>query len=808
MDRYICIHGHFYQPPRENPWLEAIELQESAYPYHDWNERIAAECYAPNAVSRILDAEGRIDRIVNNYARISFNVGPTLLSWIEDKAPDVYRAILEADRESARNFSGHGSALAQPYNHIIMPLATRCDKQTQIEWGLSDFKHRFQRSPEGMWLPETAVDLETLDLLAEHGILFTILSPYQAARARKIGSRHWHDASGGRIDPTMPYLARLPSRRTIALFFYDGPISRAVAFEGLLYDGQNFARRLMSGFSDQRTWPQLVHIATDGESYGHHHRYGEMALSYALHHIESQGLARITNYGEHLERFPPSYEVEIVENTAWSCAHGVERWRSNCGCSTGGQPGWTQDWRTPLRDALDWLRDRLADLYEREGKRFFLDPWKARDAYIEVVLNRHFENVQRFLEAHALHPPGGQERVLALRLLEIARHAMLMYTSCGWFFTDLSGLETVQVLQYAGRAIQLAQEFTVDPIEEEFLTRLAKARSNIPDHGDGARVYEKFVRPAMVDLAKVGAHYAMSSLFEHYPERARIYSYTVERIDFDTYEAGSMHLAVGQANVISEITLASELLSFGVLHFGDHNLTGGVRHFRDQEAFTSMRAELVAAFGRADLPEAFRLIEREFPGMTYSLKQLFRDQQRKILDLILKNTVESAEAVFRQTYERNVPLMRFLSDLPIPVPRAFLTAAEFALNSQLRAEMQEPELNQSRIQALINEARITKAALDSATLEYALRENIARMAAELAGYPADLERLARLDRAVALARSLPFDVNLWSVENVCYELWQSVSRRFRSRADQGREEASAWLEHMQSLGRNLKIRME
>src|SRR5919202_166538 len=365
MHHYICIHGHFYQPPRENPWLEAIELQDSAAPYHDWNARITAECYAPNAAARILDGQGRIAAIVNNYARISFNIGPTLLAWLEAQAPDTYHAMLAADRESQTRFAGHGSAIAQAYNHLIMPLATRRDKATQVIWGIQDFVHRFGRQPEGMWLPETAVDLETLELLTAHGIRFTILSPYQALRVRRIdevageGVAPWIDVTGGRIDPSMPYIVRQPSGRAIAIFFYDAPIARAVAFEGVLARGDALADRLLGAFSAARPHPQLVHIATDGESYGHHHPHGDMALAYALAAIERQGRARLTNYGEFLALHPPAYEVAIAENTSWSCFHGIERWRHDCGCNSGGQRGWHQAWRGPLRSALDWLRDAI-----------------------------------------------------------------------------------------------------------------------------------------------------------------------------------------------------------------------------------------------------------------------------------------------------------------------------------------------------------------------------------------------------------------------------------------------------------------
>ena len=531
MERYICIHGHFYQPPRENPWLEEIEIQDSAYPYHDWNEKITAECYAPNSAARNLDKEGRILNIMSNYDRMSFNFGSTLLSWLEKNDQETYQAILDADRQSMEWRSGHGNAFAQVYNHIIMPLANKRDKRTQILWGIKDFEYRFKHFPEGMWLAETAVDIETLDLLAEYGINFTILSPRQAAKVRRIGTGKWRDVSNARIDPSRAYLYRLPSGRMINLFFYDGPISRAVAFEDLLKRGEDFGNRLLTGFSDTRQWPQILNVATDGETYGHHHKFGDMALAYAVNYIESNGLARITNYGEYLELHPPTHEVQIFENSSWSCIHGIERWRSNCGCNSGGHSGWNQEWRKPLRDALDWLRDRLAFLYENMASEYLKNPWEARDNYIDVILDRSGKNIMRFFDGHTSKSLSSDEKVTVLKLLEIQRHAMLMYTSCGWFFDELSGLETIQVLQYAGRAIQFSEEIFHDNLEDSFKMRLALAKSNVPEHENGAQIYEKLVKPAMIDLKQVGAHYAISSLFEEYIDetfKKRIKEYTLK----------------------------------------------------------------------------------------------------------------------------------------------------------------------------------------------------------------------------------------------------------------------------------------
>jgi alpha-amylase/alpha-mannosidase (GH57 family) len=808
MDRYVCIHGHFYQPPRENPWLEAIELQDSAYPYHDWNERITAECYLPNATARILDKEGRITKILNNYAKISFNFGPTLLGWMEENQPEIYEAILEADRESQRNFSGHGSALAQGYNHMILPLANRRDKITQVLWGIQDFVRRFGRSPEGFWLPETAVDLETLTIMAGLGIRFTILSPYQARRVRRIRSRIWRDVSGGRIDPSMVYELRLPNRLKINLFFYDGPISGAVAFERLLANGEQFAARIMNAFTDDRPWPQLAHIATDGETYGHHHRHGDMALAYALHHIESNQLARLTNYGEFLEKHPPTQEVEIFENTSWSCFHGVERWRSDCGCRMGMNAGWNQGWRAPLRESLNGLRDRLASIFEEKGAQFFLDPWKARDDFISLLHDRSAENVERFLAKHSSFQLQRSDQIQALKLLELQRHAMLMFTSCGWFFDELSGIETVQVLQYAGRAIQLAQELCGDGIEEEFLQRLEGARSNILEHADGRRIYEKFVKPATVNLEKVAAHYAIRSLFEPYAEHDRIYAYEVDREDFKSSEAGKMKLALGRTRFTSMITRESASLSFGVLHFGDHNLNGGVRKFEGEEVYEQLVQRITEVFSRAEIAAVIRLLDRDFSQHGFNLRSLFRDEQRKILGQILDSTFAEAEAHYRQIYERYVTLMRFLADLGAPLPKSFLTAAEFALNLSIRQALEAEDLDLARIQSLLAEAKGLKVPLEGISLGYALKGTIERMVQDFKDQPQDLSRLEKLEKITGLARSLPFDVDFWNVQNIFYGMAQADYRAFRERAEKGEEAARNWIFHFSALGENLSCRVE
>jgi alpha-amylase/alpha-mannosidase (GH57 family) len=762
---YVCIHGHFYQPPRENPYLEAIELQDSAYPYHDWNERITAECYAPNAASRIVDAENRIVKLVNNYAHISFNFGPTLLSWMKELVPNVHAAIVEADKDSRQRFSGHGSAIAQGYNHMIFPLANRRDKVTQVKWGIADFESRFGRKPEGMWLPETAADTETLEVLAEHGILFTILAPRQAKRVRSKRSGRYHDVTGSRIDPAHPYLAKLPSKKRLNLFFYDGPISQAVAFEGLLSDGKRFADRLMSGFSETRAFPQLVHIATDGESYGHHHRFGEMALTYALEEIQNNNAAQLTNYGEYLEKNPNEDLVEIVEDSSWSCVHGVERWRSDCGCNSGGHP-WNQQWRGPLRDALDWLRDRLAPIFESRLSRYVRDPWAARDGYIQLILDRSEESRAAFFAEHAARQLNEEEQTDVLKLLEMQRHAMLMYTSCGWFFDELSGLETVQVIHYAGRALRLAEDCSGESIEAEFVQHLAAAKSNLAEHGDGARIYEKWVKPAVVDIPRVAGHYAISSLFETYGDKTRIYCYEADRLRYSVDAEGKMRLATGAAKFKSAITGESAELAFSVLHLGDHNVSAGVQPV--EQFSEDNQSKLVNAFAQAETAEVIRLLDQVYGKHMFSLRQLFRDEQRKIANLILADSVNSAAAVYRTFFESQAPLIRFLNGLDIPVPNALKSAAEIALNNQLQQALDRPELDFDLIRGLLREAGSEKITLDATTLEYKVRK---RLEADAAAFAADPSHLAAADRMMKLMElfpSLPFPVTLWEAQNLSF----------------------------------------
>jgi len=807
--RFVCIHGHFYQPPRENPWLETVETQDTAAPYHDWNERICAECYAPNGAARIVNIKKFITRIVNNYARISFNFGPTLLSWLKENAPRTYRMILDGERRSRKSYRGHSSAMAQVYNHMILPLASRRDRITQIRWGIADYENHYGAPPEGMWLAETAADTDSLELLAQHGIKFTLLAPHQCKRIRSLkeGSG-WSDTPGASVDTTRPYIVRFGSGLSIAVFFYNGPASRAIAFEGLLNSGENFAARLKNDFKDTAQ-PQLVHVATDGESYGHHHKHGEMALAYALRLLEEDKTVKLTNYGSFLEQFPPEYECEIVDNSSWSCVHGIERWRSNCGCN-GGKPGFNQEWRAPLRQALDELRNSLAPLTELEGAKLFKDVWAARDAYIQVVLDRGEESNTRFLLANQSHALSQAEQVHALELMEMQRHAQLMYTSCGWFFDDISGIETVQIIAYAARVLQLARRHfaeQAEPLESAFLARLAEARSNVAAEGNGARIYKHCVDTMELQLEQVAAHYAISSVFSSFAEETDLFCYHVRRISYEISTSGRGRLALGRAHVANAITGHCQSFSFAVLHFGDQNITAAVKAYQDADAseFEAFSVQAAAHVQLANFPEVIRLLDRYYGHVDYSLTSLFTDEQRRIVQLILNSTLWDIENSLTTIYQDHASLLHYLSQAGLPKPPALTLAAGFAVNAGLRRVLESDPIDQAQLRSLLALAKADQVPMETATLSYIADLRMKRAMVELQMSSGSLEML---DRARSLARGLvemPFELNLWQAQNIWYEILRTSGYALTALNPDDRPR---WEKDFADLGRSLSIDCE
>jgi alpha-amylase/alpha-mannosidase (GH57 family) len=741
---FIAIHGHFYQPPRENPWFEFIETEESAHPFHDWNERIALECYRPNAHARILDEKGKILEIVNNYSSISFNFGPTLLPWLEKNFQSVYQKILEADREGLRRF-GYGNAIGQVYNHIIMPLANERDKETEVLWGMADFEKRFHRKPEAMWLPETAVNISTLQVLVKYGMRYLILSPFQASRVRPFGGKRWTDVSQGRIDSTQPYRCFIKDAsgkklldQFIDIFFYNGMISKEIAFGDLLKDGNAFSNRFAQFYQESKESPQLIHIATDGETYGHHKKFGDMALAYALEKGFPIRGFEVINHGAFLKRFPPVYEVEIDEGpkgegSSWSCAHGVGRWKEDCGCSTGGKPGWNQRWRKPLREALDLLRDELSQVFEKEGEKIFKDVWEARNGYIEVILNRSPERIKSFFERYGFKDLDEKGRIKGVKLLEMQRHALQMYTSCGWFFADLAGLETILILQHAARAIQLAEELTGQEIEKKFLARLSEAESNLPEMGNGDQVYQRLVKPRWVTPDKVVNHFAISSLFDEGDGEKKIFSYRVEKIHYEKMGKGEDLLVIGQVKVTSEVIPESKEFLFGLISSkkevfrtwvsevnpstprpdgrslsSTRDQAEGLRvdpeqsHFtpplkvglgaaewvKGSPSFDTLKEKGLEVLGKGG-EEMTKFLTSSLGNRLFTIQDTFKEERQMIFQKLIQKEFDEHCQIYADLFDRTKQAVEALSREGLEIPYEIRVAAEVTLSHRLFREIKE-----------------------------------------------------------------------------------------------------------------------
>ena len=737
--KYLCIHGHFYQPPRENAWLEAIERQDSAAPYHDWNERITAECYGPNALARVLNNKEELIKLVDNYAHISFNFGPTLLSWMQTHTPEVYQSILNADKESQKRFGGHGSAIAQVYNHMILPLANAHDKETQVRWGLYDFKTRFKRDPEAMWLAETACNIETLEVLAAHGMKYVILAPGQCARVRKIGTQNWVDVSGARVDPKRAYECNLPSGKKIALFFYDGPVSQGIAFSDTLKSGERFAHRLMGAFHGGNE-TQLMHIATDGETYGHHQKFADMALASCLEYVNGLPDVQLTVYGEFLEKYPPEYEAQIFENTSWSCAHGVERWRNNCGCNAG-HPGWHQKWRAPLRAALDFIREGMINTFETKGREYFKDPWAARNDYIELILDRSLDAQHRFFLRHATEQ-AWRDRAGALTLLEMQRNALLMYTSCGWFFDEISGLETVQILQYAARALELNRRAGGRDLEPDFVQLLAAAPSNIRELKNGAVVYERYVKPAVVPLEKIAAQSALQQAFVA-QETPQAYCCEVLRYVDRRVEDETIGIYFGEISLKNRITLEEAELVFSVKYIPHtFQITCGVK--RTDRATAD---KIFTSFKRLALAGEIHKLEDEITKQmqrVYSFAELFADVRNEVLASLLSHMEQATADDFDRIFARQYPSVRGLKHIGAPLPAAFTAVADFVLTDDLRTELEQPEVDINAIEELMEDVRSLGLTIDSRKISPVIEQRLMSYAQAFEEEPQALDVAVKL----------------------------------------------------------------
>ncbi|MDD4003796.1 MAG: DUF3536 domain-containing protein [Elusimicrobiaceae bacterium] len=698
--KYVVIHGHFYQPPRENPWLGYVEEQTSAAPAHDWNERIAEECYNPNGTARINAPDGTIEGVTNNYEFMNFDFGPTLLSWYEKAFPEDYRRVIEGHKKSAQRL-GCGNGIAHAYNHTILPITPFRDRLTQVLWGLEDFRHRFGEQPAAMWCPETACNDDTLKLLVDQRMQYVILDVSQALRTRKAGAARWIDVSNGTIDPRRPYIwhdrdeatgAPLPGR-SIAVFFYDGPVSKAVAFEDAMKDSHTLCQRLGSCFDTSPAEDQLVSVATDGESYGHHRKFADLTLAHLFTAALKKHGYEVTNYSAYLKSHPPQWEVQLKpgeggEGTSWSCCHGVTRWKGDCSC---GQEGNNQHrWRAPLRAALDWLSVTLAGVYETESARYLRNPWQARNDYIRVILDPG--NLQWFINTHFAAQPDQESVSAVLRLLEMQKYAMFMFTSCGWFFSDISRIESAQNLKYAVRAIDLAARFGYDSLEAQFRVRLKAAPSNYSRFEDGAAVYDKLAKPSLMKGENIIAEFGIRTLYRNPGRNSGLYSYRFSReksvfrqLDGGTFSAGLL----GTENVVTGRRMPA-------VYFATVTSSLAPRCY---VSVTETEAKFNELFGFLEHLDAERIwdgigpaVERIMGREHYGMKDLIPEARRAVLEDMYRGKISDIQDRHFRTFGDYLPIIEHWHSLELGLPdeiqadaiagtRKFVTAKleEFAL---------------------------------------------------------------------------------------------------------------------------------
>lgn len=692
MDRIpVVLHAHFYQPPRDNPWTELVEREDSAAPFHDWNARIESECYGANAHARVFGHDGRIADIINNFAHLSFNVGPTLFSWLETHAPYTYARILEADRLSAEHNDGHGNAIAQVYSHAILPFCNDRDRETQIRWGMADFTYRFKRTPAAMWLAETAIDIATAEALARHGMRYVILSPHQAQRVKYAGSHGWHDVSDGSIDPRRAYRLSLSEGRSIVCFFYDGPIAHAMSFEAILDTSSGLAARLRSAASHRSD--QLVHVATDGETYGHHRRYAERSLAYFVREEAAKHGLRLTNYAAHLDRVDVRDEVEIKggEGTAWSCAHGLGRWVRDCGCNAGRQPGYRQSWRGPLRSALDSLRDRAAVAFEEIAGESLRNVWDARNDYIEVILRNDRASRDAFLEKHAKRSLTSEQRVRTWEMMEAQRMTQLMYASCGWFFDDLAGLETTQILKYAGMAAQLLESASDGSFLDPFLERLAEAHSNDPKQGNGADVFRRHVLRWEITPQRRVARFASSDLFGDMPSFERDAAFEIESVERVVLAHATHQMIIGRAKVTRSRTERAQELVYGAVVLPERDMHCGVVDGMTADSFQALVADARAVFLQPSTPAVIRLVDRHLGPAFYSVGDLSDAGRGEYIEHMVTGLLERLGATYGYLYDEHRRTMEAFELAGAEVPRELRLVAEYTLARRLDAALLEAD---------------------------------------------------------------------------------------------------------------------
>ena len=822
--RYLIVHGHFYQPPRENPWTGRIERQSGAAPHHDWNERIARECYAPNARSRRLDGYGRVLSIVDNYAHISFNFGPTLLAWIETHHAALYRRIIEADAAGARRLGGRGNAIAQVYNHLIMPLAVRRDQRTQVRWGMADFRRRFGRDPEGIWLAETAVNEKTLEILIEHGLRFTILSPHQAQRVRPLAGGEWRDVTDGSLPTGKPYRCFGPRRargrkRWIDIFFYDAPLSVDASFNHLLRSGDALADAVTAAYA--RGGGDLVTLAADGEIFGHHEPFADMALAYLIDAAASERGITLTNFSAYLDDHEPADEVQIKpgrggEGTAWSCAHGVGRWKEDCGCRIGSAPGWNQQWRAPLRQGLDDLRDALAEIYESEGGELLTDPWAARDGYIAVCeSDRSAEATGRFIDAASRRALAPSEKERAAALLEAQRHALLMFTSCGWFFDDISGIEAAQLLQYAARAIELAGGAHAERLEEQLLVRLGSARSNIPALGTGADIYSAVRRRSAATPDLFAGQFVLARRLGCPRASPEAFGWSCEVLDERTRDLGGASLTTGLLALVSAATLERRRYAFLFSAGLPAEVTCMLLELGAEDICASLRERFEAAAPGADGAALVREAAAELGGRIVAPPDLFPDDRETILGRLAALKLAAIEGALERFYRETRVLLSLFRESAVDAPVSLSAPAAAHLAGRLEAQLDAwrgaaGRGDLSGITALAAEADRTGIVLDTSAVAAAFEKHILELLAAQRTR-LDAEALEEILRLIERSAAAGIEIEQHELQNVVYDLLSgpcapALERLSRGGAPEEPDDAAARL--MLVLARRLNFNTE
>lgn len=773
MSKFFVLHGHFYQPPREDPWWQSVPRQDSAYPFHDWNERIYWECYLPNATARVYDNDGRIIDIVNNYCYINFNFGPTLLLWLKAHHPDFINFLKQADAFSREKNHGHGNAIAQAYNHMILPLASERDKDTQVYWGKKFFEAIYGREPEGMWLPETACNYATLRYLIKHGIKYIILSPYQVESVRRIGEKEWHDVSHGNIDTQRAYRIFVDEDKNsyIDCFFYHGPLSHAISFQQIMHSAQSCAQRIIASYGVGENL--LLSIATDGETFGHHHPFSEMCLAYLMkYELPSHGVL-CTNFGNYLEKFPPQYEVRLKrgENdlgTSWSCAHGVRRWYDDCGCRIGFYPHWNQKWRKPLRDALDWLRTELDLIFEKFGSQIFNDPWQARNEYIQVIVEPGEENIRKFYSQYA--KVDDSRLVEGMKLLEMEHMGMLFYTSCGWFFDEISGIETVQNLKYAARAIQLAKEISGEDLEEHFLKKLALARSNIARFGNGRGVYEMLVKPYYQEWENYILSYLIYNTFFECDKK--FYKFEVAKEEEHKIAKGEHRVDVGRVRLKDTHLLDEAERTYLIRHQNYENLECYLSDFEDAK-FRQLKSLFEGEVWITDKDKLAEVIHRFFPPQSYGIKDVHPEEQERIVKEIFFNRKYEIFSALNDVWKANLPLIEEYRDLGLRLPYEMSLLGMSILNFKIKEAM----LNfgndydfkwLDEIKQLITQAKEMKMELDLFEVKELAREIAEHLARDVCDRKTDrIDILIRFQREMM---NLQIDYYDYVVQNIIADL--------------------------------------